>query len=61
MRHEIGKIPLRSILRERGMFCAYFESKKDTKTFVDLLGPIFSDLTVLAKYVEAADRDAIDD
>ena len=46
---------------EAGAFFAYADSKTSMEKFVTLLSPIFSDLTKLATYVAAADRDRIDD
>jgi len=46
---------------EAGAFFAYADSKASMERFVNLLSPIFSDLTKLATYVEAADRDRVDD
>lgn len=46
---------------EAGAFFAYADTKANQLKFVNLLSPIFSDLSKLEKYVEAADRDRIDD
>ena len=46
---------------EAGAFFAYADTEKNQQKFVELLSPIFSDLTELEKYVLSADRTRIDD
>ncbi|GAB5466058.1 MAG: hypothetical protein Kapaf2KO_14940 [Candidatus Kapaibacteriales bacterium] len=46
---------------EAGAFYAYADSKEAQNRFVNLLGPIFSDLEKLEQYVKSADRSKIDD
>ncbi len=45
---------------EAGAFFAYADTKASMEKFVNLLSPIFADLTKLATYVAAADRDRVD-
>jgi Immunity protein 51 len=46
---------------EAGAFYAYADAKENQLKFVELLGPIFSDLNQLKNYVDQADRSRIDD
>jgi hypothetical protein len=46
---------------EAGAFFAYADTKANQLKFVELLGPIFSDLNQLKKYVDQADHSRIDD
>ena len=46
---------------EGGLFCAYAENKAYQQQFLDVLNPIFGDLTQLEAHVLLADRDRIDD
>ncbi len=46
---------------EAGAFFGYADTKENQLKFVELLCPIFSDLTKLEKYVIQADRSRIDD
>lgn len=46
---------------EAGGFYAYADSAANQQKFMEILGPIFSDLGVLETYVSAADRSRIDD
>ncbi len=46
---------------EAGAFFAYADSKATQQKFVDLIGPIFTDLKKLEEYIKAADRSRIDD
>ncbi len=46
---------------EAGAFYAYADTKENQLKFVQLLSPIFSDMDILKKYVEQADRSRIDD
>lgn len=46
---------------EAGMFAADADSKEAQQKFVEILSPIFSDLTVLSKWVKKADHSRIDD
>jgi len=46
---------------EGGGFYAYADSAANQQKFMEILGPIFSDLSVLETYVTSADRSRIDD
>jgi hypothetical protein len=46
---------------EAGSFFANADSKESQLKFVDLLGPIFSDMKKLEEWVKKADRSRIDD
>ena len=46
---------------EAGGFYAYADSAANQQKFMEILGPIFSDLGVLETYVTSADRSRIDD
>ena len=46
---------------EAGGFYAYLDTKENQLKFVELLSPIFSDLTKLAVYVKKADHSRVDD
>jgi Immunity protein 51 len=46
---------------EAGAFFSYADTKKNQIKIVELLSPIFADLTKLAEYVKKADRSRIDD
>lgn len=46
---------------EGGGFYAYADSESAQKKFMEILGPIFSDLSLLETYVTSADRSRIDD
>ncbi len=45
---------------EAGAFFAYADSEANQRRFVELLSPIFSDLSKLEAYVASADSDRID-
>jgi hypothetical protein len=46
---------------EAGAFFAYADTEESQLKFVELLSPIFSDLSKLESYVKKADRSRIDD
>lgn len=46
---------------EAGAFCAYIDSKATLVRFIELIAPVFTDVTLLDDYVKVADRSRIDD
>ena len=46
---------------EANTFLAYVDNPETQQRFVDVLSPIFADLSILEQHVAKADRDRIDD
>lgn len=46
---------------EAGAFFAYADTEQNQKKFVEILSPIFSDMSKLEKYLKQADKSRIDD